>query len=188
MRKTTKLLAAAGLLVALDIVFARFLSFYTWDYAVRVGPQFLAHAMAGWLLGPVWALGTAVAGDILGMLINSAGLSFLPGYTLSAAMSGLLYGLLLHRRPVRNPDVRRPAARGLLRAALAVGTVTLVVSLGMGSLWSLLYFGKGWWGVFLLALPWRALLWPVYTALLYAAQQGLDRAGVRERLQGGPPS
>ena len=172
MRKATKLLVTAGLFVALDIIFARFLSFYTPGNIVRVGPQYLAHAMAGWLLGPLWSMGTAVAADILGMMINSAGLSFMPGYTLSAAMSGLLYGLILYRRPVR-----------IWRAGLAMGAVTVVVSLGLGSLWSMLYYQKAWLGSVALALPWRAALWPCYAALLFLLQKALTRAGLTQELE-----
>lgn len=162
-------LALAGLFVALDIVFARFLSFYLppGTYTVRISPQFLAHALAGWLLGPWWALGSAVAGDLLGVVINTAGKAPHLGYTLSAALTGVTYGLYLHRRPVR-----------WWRCLLAVSTVILTISLFLTSVWNSQLYGSPVSAFIIAALPWRALAIPVYSAVLFAAQKGLSRAGI----------
>lgn len=162
-------LTLAGLLVAIDIIAARFLSFYLpfGTQLVRVGPQFLAHSLAGWLLGPFWALGSAVAGDLLGMLINAAGKTIYPGYTISAALTGLIYGLLLYRRPVR-----------LWRCLLAVSLAVIGVSTLLTSYWNSLYFSVPWLPALWSALPWRLITIPIYTALLFAVQKGLVRAKV----------
>ena len=168
MSKVQKL-ALVGLFVALDIIFTRFLHFYMppGTYTVRISPQFLAHALAGWILGPWWALGSAVAGDLLGVIINTAGKAVYLGYTLSAALIGLIYGLFLHRRPVR-----------WWRSLLAVSTVTLTISLVLTSVWnSRLYESPV--SVFVIsALPWRAMTIPVYSAVLFAVQKALERSKV----------
>ena len=161
---SVKKLTFAGLLVAIDVLFTRFLAFYLPGDIVRVSLQFLAHGLCGWILGPLWSLGSAVAGDLLGMAVNSAGRAYLPGYTLSAALSGLLYGLILYKR--------KP---GIIPAAAAVGCVTLFVSLGLNSLWSMVYFEKAWFGVVTLQASARVILFPVYSGILFAVQRGLAK-------------
>ena len=168
MRSYTRKLALAGFFVAMDIISARFLYFYLPDplsKVVRVSPQFLAHALAGWLLGPLWAAGSAVAGDWLGMLINSGGLAIHWGFTLSAALTGLIYGLFLYRRDIR-----------WIRAAAAVLAVVLPVSLLLGSVWMSQIKSLPVHIVLLEALPWRLLTIPVYTGLLCSVQKGLRRS------------
>ncbi len=167
-----KKLALAGLFVAMDIVFARFLYFYMPPglNTVRISPQFLAHALVGWLLGPLWAAGSAVAGDLLGMLINSGGLSIHLGYTLSAVLTGLIYGFTLYRRPVK-----------WWRALLAVSAVVLPVSLLLGSLWMSQIRNLPAHVLIIEALPWRLLTIPIYSALLFLVQKGLYRAHIPQR-------
>ncbi len=178
MRRTYVLkLALAGMFIALDIVFSRFLYAYLPPgfHEVRVSPQFLAYALAGWILGPVWAIGCAVAGDVLGMLINSAGLPILPGYMLSAALTGLVYAVCLYRRPV-----------SAWRCLLAVAVSTLVISLCLGSLWAVLYYTQDhttamWLTKLLAALPWRLMCIPIYAVGVFLVQRGLSRERIPER-------
>ena len=172
MSKVQKL-ALAGLFVALDIVFARFLSFYLPDpvsRTVRVSPQFLAHALSGWMLGPLWAAVSALAGDMLGMLVNSGGLVFQPGFSISFALSGAIYGLALHRREVRWQN-----------ALIAVSAVTIPISLLLNSIWLHLLYKAATYTYIVTALPWRLLTIPIYFVLLIAVQKGILRSSVIKR-------
>jgi len=119
------------MLIALDIIFTRFLS-WTPGGLSRISLQFLPDAMMGALLGPVWAgLGCAAA-DVLGMLINSQGLAYTPLFTLSALVRGLLYGLLLTR-------VRGGTGK---KTFFGLFAVSVVVDLGMNPVWLCLYYGN----------------------------------------------
>ena len=51
--------------------------------------------LAGILFGPFAGALTGIAADLLGYMINSAGLAYFPGFTLSAALIGFIPGLLL---------------------------------------------------------------------------------------------
>ena len=95
-----KKLVLAALFVALDLLFTRVFCVYLMGGAERVSLQTVASAVCGWALGPWWGAGVAAAADLLGSVAGSSGLSFFPGFTLTAALRGFTYGLLLHRKPV----------------------------------------------------------------------------------------
>jgi len=93
----TKALVALSLLLALEVVLTRLLSIQT--PFLRIGFAFLPLAVAGYLYGIVPAAVMAALADLLGMLLFPSG-TFFPGFTLSALLTGGLYGLFLHRRRV----------------------------------------------------------------------------------------
>ena len=63
----TKTIAFVGLLVSMEIIFTRFLSFQT--PIVRIGFGFIPIAFSGILFGPVIGGLAAVIADALGMMI-----------------------------------------------------------------------------------------------------------------------
>lgn len=161
----TKLLAASGLIIALDVVSARFLFFYTPGMVDRISLQFLANALAGAMFGPLWAAVCCVAADVIGMFMNSGGLTFMPLITLACAARGVLYGLLLHRRELSLP-----------RAILAVGVVTAVVELGMMPAFLSILYGNGWWATLVAKVPVRLCTIPVYGLVIYTVSRALAAA------------
>ncbi|MDR0248632.1 MAG: folate family ECF transporter S component [Oscillospiraceae bacterium] len=167
--------ALGALFVALDIIFARFFFVYLppGSTLVRLSPQFLAYALAGKVLGPWFAALTALAGDLLGMLVNPAGLSFLPGISVVAALEGLQYGLWLRWRPI-----------SLWRCAVAVACDVFVLSLGVKTFFVLLYFTdsavtlSAYAAAARAALPWRLLQAALYAPSLALVLRALQRARV----------
>ncbi len=113
MKSDTKKLAVSALLVALDVVLTRLLALNT--PVMKIGLGFAAVALSAMLYGPCWAMLTSALGDLLGALLFPTG-AYFPGFTLTAACTGLLFGLCLYRRPPR-----------LVYAALAAGLNTLLV-------------------------------------------------------------
>src|SRR5665648_370865 len=94
--KVTRLITI-GLFIALEIILTRFLSINT--PFIRIGFGFLPVAMLGIMYGPVWAGVAYAIGDVLGMLIFPSG-AFFPGFTLSAALTGIAFGIILYGKPV----------------------------------------------------------------------------------------
>ncbi|MDR0293485.1 MAG: folate family ECF transporter S component [Oscillospiraceae bacterium] len=162
-------LILAALFAGLDIVCTRLLPAYylpPGTFLVRVGLQFLVFALAGWTLGPGWAMGAAMVSDVVGVLINPTGTGqFFPGYTLTAGLSGLAYGLILHKR-----------APAFWRAVLSVAVHMLLIALPLTSLW---FQMQGTYPTFQasfrLALLWRAALVLPYALVLTALQKALNR-------------
>ncbi|MDR1692633.1 MAG: folate family ECF transporter S component [Oscillospiraceae bacterium] len=172
MKKSNELrnLVVAALIVALEVVTVRLLplSYYLppGNFTVRVSLQTVWYALAGWILGPGWAMGAAMTGDVLGTMLNATGNGvFFPGYTVTAAMTGLCFGFFLY--------TRKPT---LLRTLLSVTTHSLVVSLPLTAYWgSVTGLYNGFWVPFWAALPWRAALVLPYTLAVYALQKALGK-------------
>lgn len=94
-QKTTKIMVTCALLVALQVILARFLSINTTFVVVNF--SFLAVALAGILFGPLWGMAVGGVSDLVGASLFPFG-AFFPGFTLTAALVGLVYGAFLHTK------------------------------------------------------------------------------------------
>jgi ECF transporter S component (folate family) len=119
--KSTRTFIFMGLLIALEIVLTRFLSIQT--PIVRIGFGFIAVSMAGMLLGPIAGGVTAALADVLRMILFPVG-AYFPGFTLSAFLSGAIYGFFLHRKQ-----------KSILRITIPVVLIRLFVDICLNSIW-----------------------------------------------------
>ena len=166
-----KKLVLAALFVALDLLFTRVFCVYLMGGAERVSLQTLASAVCGWALGPWWGAGVAAAADLLGSAVGTSGLSFFPGFTLTAALRGLTYGLLLYRKPVTFP-----------RCLAASAAVSILWGLLLNAVWLSFYMGKNFWAWTVAKGPLKLLLVPVYGYLIYLTLRGLQKSGLEKHL------
>ncbi|MDR0596384.1 MAG: folate family ECF transporter S component [Clostridiales Family XIII bacterium] len=116
-----------ALFIALNVLLTHPLSLNT--ETLRIGIGYLPIAIAAIAYGPVWASVTAVIGDIIGALLFPSG-PFFPGFTASALLTGLIFGLLLYGKSIT-------WKRALVPAIL----VGLAVNLALDTYW--LYFMYG---------------------------------------------
>jgi ECF transporter S component (folate family) len=123
-------IAFIGLFIAIEIVLTRFLSIQT--PIVRIGFTFLPIALTGIMFGPLFAGLTAALADIVGMMLFPTGGAFFPGFTISALLTGVIYGLFLYRKP-----------KSFWRISLAVIVISVFVHLGLDTLWLWMLTGKG---------------------------------------------
>jgi ECF transporter S component (folate family) len=86
-----------GFLIALEIILTRFLSVNT--PIVRIGFGFIPVAIIAVLFGPIWAGVAYAIGDIIGALLFPTG-AFFPGFTLTALLTGLTFGIFLYGKKV----------------------------------------------------------------------------------------
>ncbi|MDO4568513.1 MAG: folate family ECF transporter S component, partial [Clostridia bacterium] len=119
-----KSIAVLGVLLGCEIILSRFLSIST--PVVKIGFAFIPVVIAAVLYGPVWSGVIAGAGDLLGALLFPIG-PFFPGYTLSACLSGVIFGIVLYEH--------KP---GLLRSLAAVALSLTLCSLMLDTLWLLI--------------------------------------------------
>lgn len=90
-------LAGAAMLAALHLVLNQFT--IPVSSVLEIGFDFLTVAATGYLYGP-WVAGlSGFATDVLGYLLRPNG-PYFPGFTLSAILLGMVYGLFYYRRPV----------------------------------------------------------------------------------------
>ena len=113
-------LVICGMLIALDVVLTRFVSLNLWDR--RIGFSFVAVALAAYLYGPIGGAVVHGLADLIGAILVPTG-AYFPGFTLTAAVIGLIYGLCFRR------------SAGVPRIALGVVVSQLVCSIALNTLW-----------------------------------------------------
>lgn len=118
----------AAIFIALNIIFTHIFAIQT--PFIRISFGFLPVAIFAILFGPVRGAITAAIADILGCLIFSPGL-FFPGFTVSAFLSGMIYGAFLYNKQF-----------SIQRIVLASLAVFIFVDLFMNTFWLTLLYHK----------------------------------------------
>lgn len=97
---TLETLVCLAVLTALQVVLSRFLSVQLWN--LKFGFSFVPVMLAAHLYGPLGAAAVYGAGDLIGALLFPSG-TYFPGFTLTAVISGIIWGLLLKEkiRPIK---------------------------------------------------------------------------------------
>lgn len=133
---------------------------------IKITFNFLPNEFAFYLFGPVVGAVYGAALDILTWFIKPAG-PFFYGFTVSAVLTGLLYGFILYKRPL-----------SLKRIIIANLIYMCTINLLLNTYWLTLLYGYN----FMALLPMRALkaviMFPVETAMLYALIRGVEATGV----------
>lgn len=156
------------MLAALNVICGRFLSVNTQLF--KISSAFIPTVIAGCCLGPVGGAAVAAVGDLVGALLFPTGAYFFP-FTLSAALGGAWYGLMLRRKLT------------VKRLLLAVLPEQLVCSLMLNGLFlSMLIPTKGLLEVLVtLRLPQLAINLPVQLIVIpLLVKRLLPRLGMSE--------
>ena len=128
-----KTITYMGLFIALEVILTRFLAIQT--PIVRISFTFLPIALSAMLFGPLFGGIAAALADLVGMMLFPSG-PFFPGFTLTAFLTGATYGLFLYKKPAT-----------LVQISLAVIVVTVVITLGLDTVWLWLITGQGIWAI-----------------------------------------
>ena len=128
---TTKMLTTLGLLLATEIVLSRFLSISAWNF--KIGFSFVPVVLAAMLYGWWGAAAVAGLGDFLGATLFPIG-PYFPGFTLTAALTGCIFGLLLYRE--------KSVLNRILSALIAVWITQFVLSLLLNTYWIHVLYGS----------------------------------------------
>lgn len=122
----TKTLTIMSLLIALEIVLSRFLSFSAWN--MKIGFSFVPVVIAAILLGPLQAGLVGALSDFIGAILFPIG-AYFPGFTLTTFLTGAVFGLFLHKQ------------QDLKRILTAVLVNQFVLSLFLNTLWISVLYG-----------------------------------------------
>ncbi len=109
-----------AMMIALNVVLSRFVSINAWS--TKIGFTFVTVYIVAYRYGWIAAAVTAALGDFIGAMLFPIG-PFHPGFTISAALTGVVYGLLLEHND-NNP-----------RIVLAVLINQFVIGLMINSFW-----------------------------------------------------
>ena len=151
--KNLRSVTGLAMLMAISLVLSLTVSIQI-TQSLRLSFSFLAIAAMGMLYGPVCASVAAGLGDIFQYVLKPTG-EFFPGFTLTAALVGLLYGLFLYRNHYSLPR--------LIGVQLAIN---LLLHLVLNSYWLTLLYGYGFWAELPGRLVKNVVLLPVEVLLL----------------------
>ncbi|MEG0779593.1 MAG: folate family ECF transporter S component [Oscillospiraceae bacterium] len=140
-----------GMLITIEIILSRFCSLSAWN--IKIGFSFVPVVAAAFLLGPLPAGIVAALGDFVGALLFPIGVYF-PGFTLTAFLTGLVFGALLHKK------------QSLLRISAAVVINQLGLSLLLNTLWISVLYGSPYGPLLVTRLVQCAVLCPIQFLLI----------------------
>jgi len=161
--KNTRVMVTCAMLLAVEVILNSTISIYVMPY-LRITFGFLAVAMCAWLFGPLPAMAVNALSDFLVLLMQGRGGYYFPGFTLTALLEGLVYGLAFYKKGGRLPNV-----------LIAQGVVALFLHIGLNTVWIMMTQGKG----LLAILPARAIAniveYAIYVPLLIGALRLMER-------------
>ena len=143
-----------ALLIALQIVLSRFLSIST--PILRISLGFVPVAIAGMLFGPLSGGLVAATADFLGAILFPIG-AYFPGFTLTAFLTGVVYGLFLYQKE-----------KSWFRIVASVLVISLILNLGMNTFWLMVITGKGYLALLPARLMQNIIMIPLQTIVVKA--------------------
>lgn len=162
--KKLKTLVITALLIAIGIILGQFSIQLT--ETTKIGISFIATQMTANLFGPV--VGGIMGGvaDILKFIIKPTG-PFLIGYTISAILGPVIYGVMLYKKPI-----------SFWRILLSKVVVAIFINLLLGTFWSYHYFGAAFWAAIPAKLIQQVIQVPVQSVIYYFVMKALKEAKV----------
>jgi len=152
-----------AILLALTIVLSRFLSIKT--PLMKLSFEFLPTMICATWLGWKWTVLLKVLADLIGATLFPSGAFFI-GYTITTAVAGLIYGLLLYR-----PTPTRPSYRQyILRVAIALVLVALIANLALNTVWTSITSGQAFWPLLVGRIYKNLITVPVHFVIFLAVE------------------
>lgn len=149
-----RMLTLAAIVVALRIVLSGL--YIPLGDNLNIFFGYFVNGLGAAIYGPVVALLSGFATDVLGYFVHPTG-AFFPGYVLSTMMGSFFYALFFYRARIT-----------ALRVVLAKLAVNLLVNVGLGALWSAIQFSKGYYYYLVKGLAKNIGLLPLEALLLWA--------------------
>ena len=167
--KQLRTLVVASMMIAIAAVLG-FFTIQIGDF-IKIGFSFIANEITALLFGPVVGSITAGIADIIKYFIKPTG-PFFPGFTISAVVGGLIYGLVLYQKKL-----------SIKRIVVAKVLVAVIVNIFMNTYWLSLLYDKG----YMLFLPGRIIkqlvMVPIETVIFYVIVFILAKANVLKQLK-----
>ena len=116
---------------------------------VEIRFQSIPVAISGFLLGPFYGGAVGALTDILSYIVYPTG-EFFPGFTLSSALTGVIFALFMYKKPF-----------SLVRTILASITNSLVTSFLLNCLWLSMLYNTTFSAAFVMRLPKNLIMIPV---------------------------
>jgi ECF transporter S component (folate family) len=152
--KSLRTIVICGLMAALAIVLSSTTSFYITN-EIKIGFSGLPNRLVDFMFGPVVGCFFGGLMDIVKFFIKPDG-AFFPGYTLTAMVGGLIYGMFYYRLKIKQPQLTDETGwpkvkawifaniSSILLIFIANVLVKFICNMGLNTLWSSMFTGKAW--------------------------------------------
>ena len=167
--KKPKSVILAALFMALNMTISSYF-IPLGDLSLRIYFTFFVKAVGCMIYGPVVGMISGGAGDLLGYFLHPVG-GFFPGYTLTSILSGLFYGVFFYR-----------ARLSVLRIFLCKLSINALINVGLGSLWNMIIYHKGYYFYLAKSVVKNAALLPFEVVLLVLFTQAMIPILLRAKL------
>lgn len=149
----TRMMVTLALLIAMEIVLNRFLSINAWN--IKIGFSFVPVVIAAIVFGPVHAAIVGGVGDFLGAILFPIG-PYFPGFTLTAALMGVIWGIFLNKE--------QNASRILIATAIN----QFILSLVLNTFWISVLYGSPYGPLFVTRIMQAVILSIAHIVVIYA--------------------
>ena len=158
-----KKIVLSSMLLAILIILSRFISIKT-DILV-ISLSFIPIMMSAIWLGYKYSMLIALLGDLIGAILFPFG-PYFPGFTLSAAISGTIYGIFLYNKgiPLENKKL-------LIRLIFSSTLVLFGVNIFITSFWIHMLYGKAYVVVMASRIITQVVMLPVQVITIYAIEK-----------------
>ena len=165
-KNLTKQLCALALLIAVGVVLGRLVPVLSvWNAKIEF--SFVAVMLAACIAGPIGGMVTGALIDFIGAILLPTG-AYFPGFTATAALTGLVFGLLLYKKC------------NLGRIVIAVLSTQIVCGFLLNTLFISILYTKA----FTVLLATRAIQVVVMSVIeIVFAELVLDRAKLVQRIK-----
>ncbi len=140
MKLTIKQLTTLAILIALEVILSRFFSI-TIANVSKISFSFVAVGVMAIYFGPKYTVFGCVVADLIGATLFPSG-PFFPGFTVSAAITGFVYGVFLFKQHF-----------SWWRITLINVILFFVLTLGLNPLWLMIMFGDSYQALALVRIP-----------------------------------
>lgn len=166
MSKNKKIILTSVLLAML-IILSRFLSIKTPIMKISFG--FVPTMLCAIWLGPKWTVLLNVLGDIIGATLFPTGPYFI-GYTISTAIAGLIYGLILYKKDGAYSDKEL-----MIRVSISIILVSIIVNMGLNTLWTSITSGKAFQVLFMTRIVKQLITIPIHIIVILFIEKALRK-------------
>lgn len=160
-------LAVAGILIAMTVVLASVTIYLS--STLRISFSFLPLTVGGMLFGPVVGGVMGAASDVLGYFMHPSG-PYFPGFTVSALLSGMIFGCFLYKKSIT-----------WKRVLLVSAVVTILVNLLLNTVWLSILYHQPFSVLLMSRIVTNAILLPINTVTTYALLKVMERIHIRSR-------
>ena len=167
LRKNKKIILVA-ILLAMLVILSRFLSIKTPISKITI--SFVPTMLCAIWLGPKWTVLLNVLGDLIGATLFPSGPYFI-GYTISTAVAGIIYGLFLYQKDGKNYS----SLNFILRLTISTILVTVVVNMGLNTLWTSITAKKAFLPLLATRLAGQIVMVPIHIIVTFFLEKVLRK-------------